>query len=82
MTCDLAKFEEFLRNRHYSVFMVKSSKNIAIRMLDAFSVEEIISTDVKDLIDKLTSASTNKSKRIYRSKAALFKRYLTQEAQA
>ena len=81
MTCDLAKFEEYLRNKHYSEFTVHSTKYIARRILDAFTVDEIISTDVRGIIDKLAPVSTNNSKRIYRSKAALFKEYLTLEAQ-
>lgn len=80
MTCDLAKFEEYLRNKHYSEFTVHSTKYFARRILDAFTVDEIISTDVRGIIDKLAPVST-KTKRIYRSKAALFKEYLTLEAQ-
>ena len=81
MTCDLAKFEEYLRNRHYSSFTVRSSKNFARRMLDAFTEEEIISTNARDLVDGLSSVSTYRSKRIYKARAALFKEYLMQGAQ-
>lgn len=78
MTCDLAKFEEYLRNRHYSSFTVRSSKNFAIRLLNEFTEDEIISTNARDLVDGLSSESTYRSKRIYKARAALFKEYLTQ----
>lgn len=78
MTTDLAHYKTYLQGKHYSEKSIKHSINIAKRLLNACSEQDIVSKPADQLIERIEVSRTTKTTiNWYRGLISRFKRYLS-----